>query len=45
MPFVGFKKEKGLTVSANAMNLVQKPFLDIVQKSNVHIKVIQWMTE
>lgn len=45
MPFVGFKKEKGFTVSANAMNLLQKPFVKIVQKSNIHIKVLEWMTE
>jgi hypothetical protein len=45
MPFVGFRKDKGFTVSANAMNLLQKPFLQIVQKSNVHIKVLEWMTE
>jgi hypothetical protein len=45
MPYVGFQKLKGTTISATSMNIVQKSMKEIIKKSNVHFKVLAWMTK
>ena len=45
MPYVGFQKLKGTTIFATSMNIVQKSMKEIIKKSNVHFKVLAWMTK